>query len=160
VLSVERRSARTRTPTWARARARRDRGSVLMLMPAAVLIVMVLGAITVDLTAVRLGQRELVAAAGDAANDAVTVGLDEADLRRGAGYRIDPALAQQAVVESLAAKGLLDDLAEPPTVVVTSADTVEVRLARRVPHIFAKALPGAPHDELVRATVTARVEQR
>ena len=35
-----------------------------MLMPAAVLIVMVLGAIAVDLTAVRLGQRELVAAAG------------------------------------------------------------------------------------------------
>ena len=61
-----------------------------MLMPAAVLIVMVLGAIAVDLTAVRLGQRELIAAAGDAANDAVTVGLDEAALRSGQGYRLDP----------------------------------------------------------------------
>jgi hypothetical protein len=28
------------------------------------------------------------------------------------------------------------------------------------PHIFAKALPGGPDDQLVRATVTARVEQR
>ena len=138
----------------------RERGSVLMLMPAAVLILMVLGAIAVDLSAVRLGQRELVAAAGDAANDAVTVGLDEAALRAGRGYRIDPGRAEAAVVDALAAKGILDDLAEAPAVVVTGTDTVEVRLARRVPHLFARALPGAPDDELVRATVTARVAQR
>jgi hypothetical protein len=37
---------------------------------------------------------------------------------------------------------------------------VTVQLARRVPHLFAKALPGAPDDQLVRATVTAEVEQR
>lgn len=141
-------------------RAGSERGSVLMLMPAAVLIVMVLGAIAVDLTAVRLGQRELIAAAGDAANDAVTVGLDEGALRRGEGYRIDASRAEGAVLDALAAKGILAELAEPPTVIVSGADTVEVRLARRVPHIFAKALPGAPHDELVRATVTASVEQR
>jgi hypothetical protein len=131
-----------------------------MLMPAAVLILMVLGAIAVDLTAVRLGQRELVASAGDAANDAVTIGLDEVTLRAGGGYRIDAGRAETAVLESLAAKGILDDLAEAPTVIVTGDDTVEVRLARWVPHIFAKALPGAADDELVRATVTATVEQR
>ena len=137
-----------------------DRGSVLMLMPAAVLVVLLLGAIAVDLTAVRLGQRELVAAAGDAANDAVTVGLDEAVLRAGDGYRIDPGRARAAAVASLAAKGLLDDLAAPPTVAVDSQGSVEVVLLRRVPHLFAKALPGAPDDQTVRATVTATVEQR
>jgi hypothetical protein len=131
-----------------------------MLMPAAVMILMVLGAIAVDVAAVRLGQRELIAAAGDAANDAVTVGLDEAALRAGEGYRIDPGRAEVAVVATLAAKGILDDLAEPPTVLVSGTDTVEVRLARRVPHLFAKALPGAPDDEVVRATVTARVARR
>jgi hypothetical protein len=107
-----------------------EEGSVLMLMPAAVLIVMVLGAIGVDLSVVRMGQRELIAAAGDAANDAVTVGLDEAALRAGDGYHLD------------------------------GETTVTVQLARRVPHLFAKALPGAPDDQLVRATVTAEVEQR
>ena len=40
-----------------RGRLRRDRGSVLMLMPAAVLIVLLLGAIAVDLTIVHLRQR-------------------------------------------------------------------------------------------------------
>ena len=48
------------------------------------------------------------------------------------------------MLDALAAKGILDDLAEPPTVIVSGTDTVEVRLARRVPHIFAKALPGGP----------------
>ncbi len=157
------RRARSAPPSSARGpgrAGRSDAGSVLMLMPAAVLVVMVLGAIAVDLTAVRLGQRELVAAAGDAANDAVTVGLDEAALRRGDGYRLDATRAEQAVLEALAAKGLLDELSEPPSVTVTGDGGVEVRLVRRVPHLFAKALPGAPDDVDVRATVAARVERR
>jgi hypothetical protein len=131
-----------------------------MLMPAAVLVVMVLGAIAVDLTAVRLGQRELITAAGDAANDAVTVGLDEAALRAGRGYHLDPARAEAAALDALAAQGLLDDLAGPPEVTVVDDGTVEVRLSRRVPHLFARALPGAPDDVLVQATATAHVEQR
>lgn len=139
---------------------RRDLGSVLMLMPAAVMIVMVLGAITVDLSVVRLGQRELIAAAGDAANDAVTIGLDESALRAGDGYRLDPDRVRDAVDDALAAKGILADLAEPPSITLDDDSTVTVRLARRVPHLFAKALPGAPDDQLVRATVTATVEQR
>jgi hypothetical protein len=137
-----------------------DRGSVLMLMPAAVLIVMVLGAIAVDLSVVRMGQRELIAVAGDAANDAVTMGLDEAALRSGDGYHLDPDRVRVAVDGALDAKGILDDLAEPPTVTIDGDVTVTVRLARRVPHLFAKALPGAADDQLVRATVTAQVEQR
>jgi Flp pilus assembly protein TadG len=139
---------------------RRESGSVLMLMPAAVLIVMVLGAIAVDLSVVRMGQRELIAAAGDAANDAVTIGLDEAALRAGDGYRLDAERVRDSVEHTLAAKGMLDDLAEPPVVTIDGETTVTVQLARRVPHLFAKALPGAPDDQLVRATVTAEVEQR
>ena len=131
-----------------------------MLMPAAVMIVMVLGAIAVDLSVVRLGQRELIAAAGDAANDAATIGLDEAALRAGNGYHLDPERVREAVADTLAAKGILDDLAEPPSITIDGDRTVTVRLARRVPHLFAKALPGAPDDELVRATVTAEVAQR
>jgi hypothetical protein len=131
-----------------------------MLMPAAVLIVMLLGAIAVDLSIVRLGQRELIAAAGDAANDAVTLGLDEAALRAGDGYHLDAGRARDAVVDTLAAKGILDDLAEPPSVIITGDAAVTVQIVRRVPHLFAKALPGAPDDQLVRATATARVEQR
>ena len=138
-------------------RRRRDHGSVLMLMPAAVLIVLVLGAITVDLTVVRLGQRELIAAAGDAANDAATYGLDESALRAGRGYVIDAARAEAAVLASLDAKGLLDRLATPPAVTIADDGTVEVRLVRAVPYVFAKALPGIDHEITVRGTGAARL---
>ena len=138
-------------------RRRRDHGSVLMLMPAAVLIVLVLGAITVDLTVVRLGQRELIAAAGDAANDAATYGLDESALRAGRGYAIDAARAEAAVLASLDAKGLLDRLAAPPAVTIDDDGTVEVRLVRAVPYVFAKALPGIDHETTVRGIGAARL---
>jgi Flp pilus assembly protein TadG len=143
-----------------RRRARTDHGSALMLMPAAVLVMLVLGAITVDLAVVRLGQRELVAAAGDAANDAATVGLDEAVLRAGRGHVLDPGRAESAVLASLDAKGLLDRLASPPLVTITDDGTVEVRLARRVPHLFARALPGVEPDTLVRGTAAATLRAR
>lgn len=136
---------------------RSERGSVLMLMPAAVLIVVVLGAIAVDLSVVRLGQRELIAAAADAANDAATFGIDQRALRAGAPPTVDPARADDAVRASLDAKGLLDDLAAPPEVTVTDDGTVEVRLVRRVPYVFAKALPGTDAAATVRGTGAARL---
>jgi hypothetical protein len=131
-----------------------------MLLPAGVLIVLLLGAITVDLTYVRVGQRELIAAAGDAANDAVTYGLDETALRRGEGHRLDERRVRAAVHDSLAAKGLLDRLAAPPAITILGDGTIEVRLARRVPHVFARALPGADDDALVQGTGAARLEVR
>jgi hypothetical protein len=126
-----------------------------MLMPAAILIVLVLGAITVDLTVVRLGQRELIAAAGDAANDAATFGIDQQALRSGNGLVLDPDRARTAVLASLEAKGLLDRLAEPPEVTIDVGGTVEVRLTRAVPHVFAKALPGVGGATTVRGTGAA-----
>ncbi|MCU0310253.1 MAG: hypothetical protein MUE36_04835 [Acidimicrobiales bacterium] len=138
-------------------RGPRDVGSVLMLMPAAVLIVLVLGAITVDLTVARLGQRELIAAAADAANDAAGHGLDEVALRSGRGYVVDPDRVDDAVLASLDAKGLLDDLDEPPTVTVGADGTVEVRLVRRVGYVFAKALPGVADGVVVRGGAAARL---
>ena len=129
-------------------------------MPAAVLIVLVLGAIAVDLTAVQLRQRDAVSAAASAANDAVTYGLDETALRRGDGYHLDPARAHAAVTDSLRDQGLDDDLAAPPQVTITGPDTVTVTVWVRVPHIFAAALPGGLHTTTVRATATATVGQR
>lgn len=151
----------TRAPTNnASHRVRSDRGSVLMLMPVAVLIMFVLGAITVDLTAVRAGQQDLLAAATDAANDAATAGLDEAALRSGRGYQLDPSRVWLIAVEALATKGILDNLESGPDVTINPDGSVSVALAKRVPHLFARAIPGAPDDQLVKASVTATVQQR
>ncbi|MSY34148.1 MAG: hypothetical protein F2567_09810 [Actinobacteria bacterium] len=152
------RQQRIRTPKERRFRG--ESGTVLMLMPVAVLIMFVLAAITVDLTAVRAGQQDLLAAATDAANDAATAGLDETALRAGHGYQLDPSRVWLVAVDVLATKGILDNLLTGPDVTINPDGSVTVSLAKRVPHLFARALPGAPDDELVRATATASVQQR
>ncbi len=141
-------------------RFRGENGTVLMLMPVAALIMFVLAAITVDLTAVRAGQQDLLAAATDAANDAATAGLDEAALRSGRGFELDPSRVWLVAVEALATRGILDNLSSGPDVSINQDGSVTVSLSRRVPHLFARALPGAPDDKLVLATATATVQQR
>ncbi|CAM8629873.1 hypothetical protein MCEKE4_00497 [Acidimicrobiia bacterium] len=143
-----------------RPRLRGENGTVLMLMPVAVLIMFVLAAITVDLTAVRAGQQDLLAAATDAANDAATAGLDEAALRSGRGFELDPSRVWLVAVEALATRGVLDNLSSGPDVSINQDGSVTVSLSKRVPNLFARALPGAPDDKLVLATATATVQQR
>jgi hypothetical protein len=146
-------------PMFSRRRSD-ERGSVLILMPCAVLIVIILGAIAVDLAAVRLGQRDLQAAATDAANDAVTAGLDEWAFRIGAGYRLDPSLVNNAALRAIGSKGLLGVLDAAPEVTINLDGSVSVRLRQRVPHIFGRAIPGTADDTVVNAVATAHVRQR
>jgi hypothetical protein len=143
-------------------RARREHGSVLMLMPAAVLIVLVLGAMAVDLSVVHLGEREASAAASAAVNDAVTVGIDT-DALYGTGiYALDPAAATEVVRTSLAAQeqsghGLR--LVGVPHFSDRNGDgapdTVTIRVRMTVDYVFAKGLPGGPDRTTVEAEATA-----
>lgn len=137
-----------------------DRGSVLMLMPAAFLILLVLGAIAVDLTAVRVGQRSLLSSATDAANDAVTVGLDEDAYRAGSGYRLDPGKVRESVYAVLFAKGILHRLTSAPIITIHPDSSVTVELRGKVDHIFGRALPAASDPVPVRALATARIATR
>ena len=130
-----------------------DRGSVLMLMPAAMLIVILLGSIAVDFAVVFLGQRDLGAAAASAANNAATYGLDEAAFRAGEGYQFRADQVETAVRSVLVTRGLCDD--DVTTSVEVDGVTVIVRMSRNVEYIFAKALPGVSHETRVRATERA-----
>jgi hypothetical protein len=134
---------------------RLERGSVLMLAPAAFLIVLVLGSLAIDAAAVHLRQRELAAAAGAAANDAVTVGLDQGVLRSTGELVLDPARVEAAVLDVLARHGVLDELLEPPRITVLDDRTVEVRLHAVAEYVIAPALPGDHRGREVRATVRA-----
>jgi Flp pilus assembly protein TadG len=137
---------------------RDDRGSSLMLMPAAVLVFVVLGAFCVDFGAIHLGQRELVTAAQGAANDAAAAGFDEGAFYSGDGtVTLDPALARRAATASLA------DNAPDARIVGFSVDvatsTVEIELTLAVETVFSKALPGAPDTVEVTARATSDLEQ-
>lgn len=129
-----------------------DRGTALLLVPAGFVVLLVLAAITFDFAHLYLAKRELTAVAEAAANDAVTVGVDPAQLRAGGGVHLDPARVALAVEEALAAHGrdltILDVRSE-----IVGDTRVEVAVTASISYVFARAVPGGPRN----ATVTVRV---
>lgn len=132
--------------------ARTERGSVLMLMPAAVLIMLLLGAIAVDSAIVYLGQRQAYNVAFDAANDAAGAGFDLEVARTEGEIVYDPdrveALAAQAV-----AAAAIGDLELVSAQVDGTGVVVTVR--RTVKHLFVQAL-GDPARDVI--TISARAD--
>ena len=125
-----------------------------MLMPAAVLVLIVLGAIAVDHAVVFGVQRELISDAQDAANDAAAYGIDPAAVRSG---RLDYAATrvELAVRRSLAAH---DSSATASWHV--DGDRLVVELQGTAPRIFGRALPGQTATVDVEATADAVLRQR
>lgn len=136
---------------------RGERGSVLMLAPAGVLVVIVLASLAVDFGIAFLGERELASLAASSANDAVAAAVDEDHLRRTGEFRLDADLVERIVTATLATSSTEVDL-DPPDVVVTTVDgepAVRVRLTGRVDYVFAPAIPGAPDGAEVGASAVA-----
>ena len=133
-----------------------ERGSVLMLVPAGVLIVFVLASIAVDMSLVHLRKRQAFDLASAAANDAATAGADQAALRSGS-YVIEPGSARSVVDDVVGASELAPHLAAPPSVTVT-AEGVSVEITLEADYIFAGVVPGAPDGTVVAASATAVAE--
>lgn len=131
----------------------RERGSVLLLVPAGVLIVLVLAAIAVDLSIVQLRKRQAVDLAAAAANDAATAGAHADHLRRG-GYVLSEDRTADVVATVISAS-------EHAGVAVWSHETtpsgVTVTVSLPADYIFARVIPGAPDGTTVtgRASATA-----
>ena len=127
------------------------RGSVLMLMPAGLLIVFVLGSLSIEYATVSMRQRALYNAGDAAANDAATYAIDRSILRSSGEVVLDPNLVEQAVGRSLAAQGI--ELVTAPLIEV-SADgkTIHLELVQHVPFVIARALPGTD-GTVIRANI-------
>jgi hypothetical protein len=139
-----------------RRRGRPDRGSVLMLMPAGVVITLLLGAIAVDAAIVHLEQRQAYNVAFDAANDAAGAGIDRDTLRSTGELVFDPGRVRQIAADTIAAAAadgvtLLDARSDGDEVAIT----VEVRVRR----LFGQAF-GARSTEVLRLTARAGGELR
>jgi hypothetical protein len=133
-----------------------------MLMPAAVLIVVILGAIAVDLSIVHLGEREVSAAASAAVNDAVTAGVDRDRVYGSGAYALDPEAVAATIRTSLAAQeqsGHDLRVVAGPTLTDRDGDgapdTVTIRVRMTVDYLFAKGLPGVADHTTVEAEATA-----
>lgn len=139
-------------------RLRRDEGTALMLMPAGVLIVLILGALAVDSAILFLGERELADLTAAAANDAATAALDPDAFYKCGRLRLDEDQAQSVAravttvrtsdavtLTDLAAA--VDNGATPPEITVTATGTVRL--------IFTPAVPGTSRTRIVSARSTA-----
>ena len=135
--------------------ADRQRGTVLMLMPAAVLVLIMLAAIAFDYSHLYLAKRDLTSLADAAANNAVTYGVDQASIRRGDGYVLDPDLVERSVVASIGVHSRDLHLVGEPLVELVTPTEVRITLVARIDYVFTRAVPGARDSETVRVTSIA-----
>lgn len=135
-------------------------GSVLMLVPAGVLVLILLAALAVDSSVAFMAQRELTSAAAAAANDAAGAAVSDDAFYLGGGTPGQIVL-DQGVAEDVASEALerqsprgISDVRQR---VAVRADHVCVVVTGRVDYIFAKAIPGRDRGRRVtgRAVATA-----
>lgn len=125
-----------------------------MLFPAAVVIVLLLGALVVDSAIVYLAQRQAHGAALDAANDAVGAGLDADSFRRGE-VRVDPRRVSAVAAESLRAGA--DDDVHLVGVELSAEGAVTVTVRYRVRRLFGVAFGAADTTGTISATAVGDV---
>ena len=138
--------------------ADRQRGSVLMLMPAAVLVFLVLGALCVDYGGAFVAQRQLNNAAAAAANDAAVRSLDLQHYYDTGEVRLLRDQAFAVAEASVAAKGL-DHLGAFVDDVQVVGTTVTVLVRGRASYIFARAVPGGIDGIDVHASARAEAAE-
>jgi hypothetical protein len=128
---------------------------VLLLMPAGVLVVLILGAIAVDAAIAFLGERELADLTAAAAGDAAVLALRPAEYYRCGALVLDQEQAGRVARDVALRRGtdavevdridaVISTGGPAPTVTVLASGTVEL--------IFTPALPGRSG----RRTVSAR----
>lgn len=135
-----------------------DRGSVLLLMPAAVLVFLVLGALSVDFAGAFASERQLANAAAAAANDAAAAAVDLSHLYETGEVRLVPQRAQEIAARSITRSGL-GRLSVRLAAVEVSGRRVTVTVTGRAPFVLAKAVPGGPDGMDVSASSTATAEE-
>lgn len=131
-----------------------DRGSTLLLYPAAVLVVFLLGGIAVDLSQLHEARAEMIRVAGIAADDAAAE-IDLDALHRSGAVRVDAVRARQVVMQRLEWAELPGRATGAPVVRVADG-RVTVEMTRRVRHLFARVLPG-DGEEVLTVEVSAEL---
>jgi hypothetical protein len=127
-----------------------ERGTALLLYPAGVMVLMVLAAIAVDFSVVRMARQELLATAQASADDAVAM-VDDVSLRAGDRLVIDLPRARQLVAEEFRAADLSCRTVSASADLGPRPGTLVVTATCDVAHFFARAIPGTPRTERITA---------
>jgi len=135
-----------------------DQGTALLLVPTAVVIVLVAAALAFDAALALQAKRALLHAASGAANEAVSLGVDEAALHRTGMLCLDPARVTDALGAALADRSEVDLRAEiGPSECPRS---VRVDLTAPGPRPFLRLIPPGRPTTVLRAQATAHLAER
>ena len=142
-------------------RPRRADGSALLLFPAAVLLMIALGAIAVDFSIAFLGERELAGATAAAANDVAARALDNRRFYQEGVLALDPVAARQLATDEVRSALDFERYHDVRVTVEVAGDgrTVVISASARVDYLFARALPGGPGGTRVASTTTASLRE-
>lgn len=141
-------------PTTRRSPRAAERATALVMVPATLLVLVVLGAVAVDLSAVHAAQRSLYRETSAAADDAAGV-IDGHEYQRSGRVSVDADGARRLVEARLRSADLPGRLVSLE--VRTTPETVVVAAEVAVPHVFLSAVPGHPDDRRVSMTARARL---
>ncbi|HVM64174.1 MAG TPA: hypothetical protein VMU14_04880 [Acidimicrobiales bacterium] len=139
--------------------SRASRGSVLILVPALVLVLLVLGAIAVDASIAYLGRRQLADFTASAADRAAAGALDKGSFYAVGAVRIDPAAAARIVddAEAVARRGGLT-ITSVVVTVAPSGQSLTVSATATVRTVFGIAV-GGRSSFTVRAATTSDITE-
>ena len=143
-----------------------ERGSTLLLFPAALLIMVALAAMTVDSAIAFMAQRELMNATAAAANDAATEALSDRSFYEDNRIELSAAAVEAiavdrvfALVDSARHHGLTVTAEAVPPGGSDCAWTVRVAASSTVDELFGKAMPGSSGTVGVSARSSASPRQ-
>ncbi|HEX2048115.1 MAG TPA: hypothetical protein VHF27_10140 [Acidimicrobiales bacterium] len=149
-----------------RRRPDRERGSTLLLFPAALLIMVALAAMTVDSAIAFMAQRELMNATAAAANDAATQALSDSSFYEENRIELSAAAVEAiavdrvfAVVDTARHQGLAVTAEAVPPAGAGCAWTVRVAASSTVEELFGKTMPGSSGRVAVSARSSASPRQ-
>jgi hypothetical protein len=128
-----------------------------MLVPAAILVLVILGSIAADSALAFLGQRELENFAATAATSAASAGLDPAAFYNDQHVAIDPQRAND-IVQTLQEQ-IGTNVHDVRVVVVVDGADIKVTATGTVNDLFAPAIPGVHHSWRVHASARATARQ-
>lgn len=149
-------------PTSAR---RTESGTALMLMPALVLVLLVLGAIAVDLSLLHSARRSAYRSLSAAADDAAAM-VDAREFQRTGDVRLDAEAARRVarahlgVLEGPAPPGFAEpafDVAEAAVHADAGSGRVRIEATVLVERVFASAIPGMDDTTSIPVVVTGRM---
>ena len=123
-----------------------ERGTTLLLFPVAVLVVMVLGAIAVDMSAMHFARRAALRAAGTAADDAAAM-IDVERFTTDGTLVLDAAKAASVAAASLQLAHLPGEVIGQPTISVDGiARSVTVTITVQLDRLLSPAVGGSSGD--------------